>query len=105
MFDELHKVHVGAQNATAETDPMVHCAKFLWVVIQAHDVMQTFKDLHFSHHPVTAPTVNYHVHRTMATKASHSKMMDQIANLTKQVSHFDSLRVFVEMQHLHSSSH
>lgn len=54
--------------------------------------MQTFKDLRFSHHPIIAPVVNYHVHQTMATKDSVAKMMGQISNLTKQLSHFDSLQ-------------
>jgi hypothetical protein len=54
--------------------------------------MQSFKDLRFSHHPVIAPVVNYHVHKSMATKSSIAQLKEQIATLTKQLSHFDSLQ-------------
>ena len=38
------------------------------------------------------PVVNYHVHKSMATKSSIAQLKEQIATLTKQLSHFDSLQ-------------
>lgn len=91
MFEDLCKVHTGAQNVTSDPDPMLHCTKCLCSVIQTHDIIQTFEDLCFSHCPVITPVFNCHVHKMMVMMASIQQMNDQIISLTEQLSHFDSL--------------
>jgi hypothetical protein len=85
-------VRAPAANASSDKDEASKCAKYLWAIVQAHDVMREFREARFKGHPAIAPVVNFHVFRSRVTKSAFEKLNTMVTALTQKMSGLDSLQ-------------
>lgn len=92
FFETLRAVRAPAANASSDKDESAKCAKYLWAIVQAHDVMREFREYRFKGHPAIAPVVNFHVFRSRVTKTAFEKLNTAVLALTQKMSNYDSLQ-------------
>lgn len=90
IFEELRRPRASAANAASERDGPSKCAKYLWAIIQAHQVMKSFTDQRFRNHPSIAPVINVHVFKTRVTKALFDKLAARMKVLETKANQLDS---------------
>lgn len=55
FFEDFRTVRSPAANASLDKDASAKCAKYLWAVLQVHDIMKEYRDKRFRGHPSIAP--------------------------------------------------
>ena len=95
VFKEIRKPHALAANASADTDSVTRCSKYMWAVMQVHLVMQSFQDQCFCYHPSIAPVINLHVFKTRVTKMAFEKEKGQQTKLDQRCNMLDSLHTWL----------
>jgi hypothetical protein len=92
FFETIRTVRAPAANASSDTDASAKCAKYLWAIVQTHDIMKEFREHRFKGHPAIAPVVNFHVFRSRVTKTAFEKLSSAVTALNQRMSNFDSLQ-------------
>ena len=92
FFETIRTVRAPAANASSDTDASAKCAKYLWAIVQTHEIMKEFREYRFKGHPAIAPVVNFHVFRSRVTKTAFEKLNAAVTALNQRMSNFDSLQ-------------
>ena len=92
FFEDFRTVRSPAANASSDKDVSSKCAKYLWAVLQVHDLMKEYREKRFRGHPSIAPVVNFHVFQTRVTKVAFDELSAKMVALAAKFSGFDSLQ-------------
>ena len=92
MFEDFRTVRSPAANASSDKVESAKCAKYLWAVLQVHDIMREYREKRFRGHPSIAPVVNFHVFQTRVTKVAFDELNARLVSLANKFSGLDSLQ-------------
>mmetsp|Transcript_6937 Transcript_6937/g.10101 ORF Transcript_6937/g.10101 Transcript_6937/m.10101 type:complete len:432 (-) Transcript_6937:2302-3597(-) len=92
FFEDFRTVRSPAANASLDKDASNKCSKYLWAVLQVHDIMKEYREKRFRGHPSIAPVVNFHVFQTSVTKVAFDELNSRMVALSSKFSAFDSLQ-------------